>query len=111
MNADLMITIAFCVYVLLGSLAVGMLFARSVGEDKAKEAEANRLAAGREPGGAIRQPKVEESWGGVRRSWATAGRKSRRGRRGEKRSHAARSGEHWREVKARTIKARRLDHH
>jgi hypothetical protein len=29
MNADLMITIAFCLYVLLGSLAVRMLFAQS----------------------------------------------------------------------------------
>jgi hypothetical protein len=29
MNADLMITIAFCLYVLLGSLAVGMLFAQA----------------------------------------------------------------------------------
>jgi hypothetical protein len=36
MNADLMITIAFCLYVLLGSLAVGMLFAQSIRDDKVK---------------------------------------------------------------------------
>ena len=39
MNADLMITIAFCVIVLFGSLAEGALFALSVRNDRAKEAE------------------------------------------------------------------------
>jgi hypothetical protein len=39
MNADLMITIAFCVIVLFGSLAEGVLFALSARNDKAKEAK------------------------------------------------------------------------
>lgn len=42
MNADLMITIAFCLIVLFGSLAEGVLFALSARNDKAKEAEARR---------------------------------------------------------------------
>jgi hypothetical protein len=42
MNADVMITIAFCLIVLLGSLAEGLLFALSVRNDKAKEAETRR---------------------------------------------------------------------
>jgi hypothetical protein len=41
-NADVMITIAFCLIVLLGSLAEGLLFALSVRNDKAKEAETRR---------------------------------------------------------------------
>jgi hypothetical protein len=52
MNADLMITIAFCLIVLFGSLAAAVLIAQSVRDDKAKEAEAKRLAAEAE----IRQP-------------------------------------------------------
>jgi hypothetical protein len=98
MNADLMITIAFCLIVLFGSLAVGMLFAQSVRDDKAKEAEANRLAGGGEPAGAIRQPRsrraADDECGarGLRRA-------GDRGRRGEKQSRAARPREHRREVK------------
>ena len=42
MNADLMITIAFCLIVLFGSLAEGMLFALSARNDKAKDAERRR---------------------------------------------------------------------
>ena len=49
MNADLMITIAFCLYVLVGSLAVGVLAAKSIRDDNAKEADAKRRAAGGEP--------------------------------------------------------------
>ena len=37
MNADLMITIAFCLYVLVGSLAAGVLLAKSIRDDNAKE--------------------------------------------------------------------------
>jgi len=33
MDADLMITIAFCLYVLVGSLAVGAFVARTVHDD------------------------------------------------------------------------------
>jgi hypothetical protein len=43
MNADLMITIAFCLIVLFGSLAEGVLFALSARNDRAKE-EAERRA-------------------------------------------------------------------
>ena len=42
MNADVMITIAFCLIVVLGSLAEGLLFAFSARNDKAKEAETRR---------------------------------------------------------------------
>jgi hypothetical protein len=50
MNADLMITIAFCLYVLVGSLAVGVLVAKSTRDDNAKEAEAKRrMQAGCRP--------------------------------------------------------------
>ena len=49
MNADLMITIAFCLYILVGSLAMGALAARSIREDRAKEAGAKRRAAGGDP--------------------------------------------------------------
>ena len=42
MDADLMITIAFCLYVSLGSLAVVMLVARSIRDDTTKAAEAKR---------------------------------------------------------------------
>ena len=49
MNADLMITLAFCLYVLIGSLAVGVLAAKSIRDDNAKEADAKRRAAGGEP--------------------------------------------------------------
>lgn len=64
MNADLMITIAFCLYVLLGSLAVGMLFAQSIRDDKVKEAEAKRRSAGGEPADRIRQPRSTRAAGG-----------------------------------------------
>lgn len=55
MNADLMITIAFCLYVLVGSLAMGLLAAKSIREDRAKEADAKRRAAGGEPAGESRK--------------------------------------------------------
>jgi hypothetical protein len=42
MNADLMITIAFCLWVLFGSLATGVLFALSRPNDEAKASEAKR---------------------------------------------------------------------
>jgi hypothetical protein len=45
MNADLMITIAFCLIVLLGSLAAAELIMKSARDDKAKEAAAKRLHA------------------------------------------------------------------
>jgi hypothetical protein len=44
-NADLMITIAFCLYVLIGSLAMAALAAKSIHDDHAKEADATRRAA------------------------------------------------------------------
>jgi hypothetical protein len=56
MNADLMITIAFCLYVLVGSLAMGVLAAKSIRDDHAKEAEAKRRAAGGEPVGGSSRP-------------------------------------------------------
>jgi hypothetical protein len=56
MNADLMITIAFCLYALVGSLAMGVLAARSIRDDQAKEAEAKRRAAGGEPVGGGSRP-------------------------------------------------------
>jgi hypothetical protein len=40
MNADLMITIAFCLYVLIGSLAMGALAVKSIHEDRVNEADA-----------------------------------------------------------------------
>ena len=52
MNADLMITIAFCLIVLLGSLAAAVLIAQSARDDRVNEAEAKRLPAAAE----IRQP-------------------------------------------------------
>jgi hypothetical protein len=48
MNADLMITIAFCLYVLVVALAAGVLLANSIRDDNAKEADAKRRAAGGE---------------------------------------------------------------
>jgi hypothetical protein len=42
MNSDVVITIAFCLIVLFGSLAEGVLFALSARNDKAKEAETRR---------------------------------------------------------------------
>jgi hypothetical protein len=44
MNADLIITIAFCLIVLLGSLAEGLLFALSARNDNGEEAETSRRA-------------------------------------------------------------------
>jgi hypothetical protein len=57
MNADLMITMAFCLYVLVGSLAVGVLAAKSIRDDNAKEAYAKRRAAGGEPADGSRRPR------------------------------------------------------
>jgi len=45
MNADLMITIALCLYVLIGSLAMAALAAKSIRDDQAKEVDAKRPAA------------------------------------------------------------------
>jgi hypothetical protein len=56
MNADFMITIALCLYVLLGSLAVVLLFAQSIRDDRAKEAEAKQRFTGGETADRIRQP-------------------------------------------------------
>jgi hypothetical protein len=50
-----MITIAFCLMVVFGAFAGGVLFVLSVRDDKAKEAEARRLALAGEPAGASRQ--------------------------------------------------------
>lgn len=55
MDADLMITIAFCLYVSLGSLAVVMLVAPSIRDDTTKAAEAKRRPAGGEPAERITQ--------------------------------------------------------
>jgi hypothetical protein len=56
MNADLMITIAFCLYVLVGSLAAGVLVAKSIRDDNAKEADAKRRAPVGEPADGSRRP-------------------------------------------------------
>jgi hypothetical protein len=56
MNPDLLITIAFCLYVLVGSLAVGVLVAKTIRDDNAKEDDAKRRAAG-EPAEERRQPR------------------------------------------------------
>jgi hypothetical protein len=55
MDADLMITIAFCLYVSLGSLAVVTLVAPSIRDDTTKAAEAKRRPAGGEPAERITQ--------------------------------------------------------
>lgn len=63
MNADLMITIAFCLYVLVGSRAAWVLVAKSIHDDNAKEAEAKRCqrrARRRE-----QRATVDEAAGGV----------------------------------------------
>ena len=57
MNADLMITIAFCLYVLVVSLADGVLAAKGIRNDKVKEADAKRRAAGGEPADGSRRPR------------------------------------------------------
>jgi hypothetical protein len=65
MNADLMITIAFCLYVLVGSLAVGVIAAKSIRDDHAKEADAKRRTAGGEPADGSRRPRSTRLLGGV----------------------------------------------
>jgi hypothetical protein len=65
MNADLMITIAFCLYVLVGSLAAGVLVAKSIRDDNAKGADAKRRAAGSEPADGGRQPRSARLQAGV----------------------------------------------
>ena len=82
MNADLMITIAFCLYVLVGSLAVGVLVAKSTRDDNAKEADAKRRAAVSEPAGGSRQPRSARLHAGCRPEYPS-----------KKRSRATRSGE------------------
>jgi hypothetical protein len=62
MNADLMITIAFCVYALAGSLAVGALVAKSIRDDHAKEADAKRRAAGGKPAVGTGRPRSTRLW-------------------------------------------------
>ena len=57
MNADLMITIAFCLYVLVGSLAMGVLVAKSIRNDNAKEADQTRRAPGGEHADGSRWPR------------------------------------------------------
>jgi hypothetical protein len=57
MNADLMITIAFCVYVVLGSLAIVALAPRKLPDDQDDEADRKRLDAGIGPQDAIGEPK------------------------------------------------------
>jgi hypothetical protein len=96
-NADLMITIAFCLMVVFGSFAGGVLFALSVRDDRAKEAEAKRLAAGDEPPAALKQPRSTRAADESDARALRAGEGDRG--RGEKRSRAARSCEHRREVK------------
>jgi hypothetical protein len=64
MNADLMITIAFCLNVLVGSLAVGVVVAKSILDDNAKEADAKRRPAGNEPADGSRTATVDEAAGG-----------------------------------------------
>jgi len=56
MNADLMITIALCLYVLMGSLAMAALAAKSIRDDQAKEVDAKRPAA--VDGSAVERPRT-----------------------------------------------------
>jgi hypothetical protein len=84
MNADLMITIAFCLYVSLGSLALAILVAQSIRDDTAKAVEAKRRS---EPAERIRQPRPARVAGTWRPRY-----------RNEKQSHAARPRGHRREV-------------
>ena len=65
MNPDLMITIAFCLYVLVGSLAAGVLVAKSIRDDNATEADAKRRAAGSELADGGRQPRSTRLQAGV----------------------------------------------
>jgi hypothetical protein len=57
MNPDLMITIAFCLYVLVGSLAMGVLVAKSIRNDNSKEADQTRRAPGGEHADGSRWPR------------------------------------------------------
>jgi hypothetical protein len=56
MNPDLMITIVFSLWVLLAWGALGMLFVRSVRNEKTEEADAKRLDPARESAVSIGQP-------------------------------------------------------
>jgi hypothetical protein len=49
MNADLMITIAFCIYVVLGSLVVVALAPRNVPRDQENEVDGDRVDSGVKP--------------------------------------------------------------
>ena len=65
MNADLMITIAFCLYVLVGSLAMGVLVAKSIRNDNAKEADADATRSRRRARRREQMATVDEAAGGV----------------------------------------------
>jgi hypothetical protein len=81
MNPDLMITIAFSLLVLLGWGAWGVLFVRSVRNEKTEEADSKRLDAARESAVAVRQLGPTRGPNKLRRSSAAAGWGSRPGRR------------------------------
>jgi hypothetical protein len=67
MNPDLMITIAFSLWALLASGALGMLFVRSVRNQKTEEADdAKRLDPARDSAVAIRQPGPTRAAGELR---------------------------------------------
>jgi hypothetical protein len=70
MNPDLMITIAFGLWVLLGSGACAVLFLRSVRNEKTEEADTERLDASPEKVVAIRRSGPARTAGEPRRSGA-----------------------------------------
>jgi hypothetical protein len=81
MNPDLIITIVFSLWVLLGWGAWMVLFVRSVRNEKAEEADTKRFDAVPESTVANRQPRATRAAEKLRRSSAAAGRGSRPGRR------------------------------
>lgn len=91
MNPDLMITIVFSLWVLLAWGAWGMLFVRSVRNEKTEEADARRLDPVRESAVSIGQPGPTRAADELRRSSAAAGCGSRLRHRGKARA-APRTG-------------------
>ena len=72
MNPDLMITIVFSLWVLLGWGAWGVLFVRTVRNEKAEEADRQRLDAVPERAVANMQPRAARAADKLRRSSAAA---------------------------------------
>ena len=91
MNPDLMITIVFSLWVVLGWGAWVVLFVRSVRNEKAEEADRQRLDAVPERAVANMQPRAARAADKLRRSSAAAGWRSRPCRGGKGRA-APRAG-------------------